>query len=234
MIDARVKPFDFPRATLHVFPMVAAPIIDKPQSALLLLGHGSTVNPDSSAPTRLHADEIRRRGVFGEVVCAFWKEAPGFRQALDMLESPDIYIVPNFISEGYFTREIIPRELGLDGPLTYLPTRPGRSACVLKYCEPVGNHSAMTRFLLHRARESAPGVDPRRASLVIVGHGTSLNEKSRLAVNEQVARIRACGQYAEVLGMFLEEAPFIADWQRQTSSPEVIVVPFFVSDGLHS
>jgi sirohydrochlorin cobaltochelatase len=211
-----------------------APILQKPDSALILLGHGSTVNPDSSAPTFLHADEIRRRGLFGEVVCAFWKEEPSFRQVLDMVESPEVYIVPNFISEGYFTQKIIPRELGLDGPVTRLPPRPGLPARTLKYCEPAGNHSHMTELLLHRAREAAPGVDPLEASLVIVGHGTSLNENSGLAVKEQVSRIQACGQYAQVVGMFMEEDPFVTGWQEHTSSPHVIVVPFFVSDGLHS
>jgi sirohydrochlorin cobaltochelatase len=211
-----------------------APNFKKPDSALILLGHGSTVNPDSSAPTLLHADEIRRQGIFAEVVCAFWKEEPSYRQVLDMVESPEIYIVPNFISEGYFTQKIIPRELGLAGAVTHLPARPGLPARTLKYCEPVGSHPAMTKLLLHRAREVAPGVDPRQASLVIVGHGTSLNENSGLAVKEQVARIHACDQYAEVLGMFMEEHPFVTDWQKQTASPDVIVVPFFVSDGLHS
>jgi len=206
----------------------------KPGSALVLLGHGSTVNPDSSAPTLLHADEIKRRGIFAEVVCAFWKEEPSFRQVLAMVESPDVYIVPNFISEGYFTQKIIPRELGLRGPITHLPPLPGLPARTLKYCDPVGNHSRMTDLLLHRAREIAPGVDSRDASLVIVGHGTSLNENSGLAVERQVSRIRACNRYAEVLGMFMEEAPFVTDWQKQTSSPNVVVVPFFVSDGLHS
>jgi sirohydrochlorin cobaltochelatase len=214
--------------------MAPAPIFNKPDSGLILLGHGSTVNPDSSAPTLLHADEIKRRGLFAEVVCGFWKEEPSYRQVLDMVESPEIYIVPNFISEGYFTQKIIPRELGLDGSVTHLPPRPGLPARTLKYCEPVGNHPYMTKLLLHRAREVAPGVDPRQASLVIVGHGTSLNENSGLAVKEQVARIRECNQYAEVLGMFMEEEPFVTDWQKQTLSPDVIVVPFFVSDGLHS
>jgi sirohydrochlorin cobaltochelatase len=209
-------------------------ILQKPGSALVLLGHGSTVNPDSSAPTLLHADEIKRRGLFAEVVCGFWKEEPSFRQVLDMVESPEVYIVPNFISEGYFTQKIIPRELGLDGPVTHLASRPGLPARTLKYCEPVGNHARMTELLLHRAREVAPGVDPRDASLVIVGHGTSLNENSGLAVKEQVACIRSFGEYSEVLGMFMEEDPFVTDWQKLTSAPHVIVVPFFVSDGLHS
>lgn len=214
--------------------MAPARPIQKPDTALVLLGHGSTVNPDSSTPTVLHAAEIKRRGVFAEVVCGFWKEEPSYRQVLDMVESPEAYIVPNFISEGYFTQKIIPRELGLVGPVTHLPPRPGLPARTLKYCEPVGNHPRMTELLLHRAREVAPGVNPRQASLVIVGHGTSLNENSGLAVKEQVARIRACVQYSEVLGMFMEEEPFVTDWQKLTVSPEVIVVPFFVSDGLHS
>ncbi len=218
--------------TCMFFPMNAN--LQKPGSALILLGHGSTVNPDSSAPTLLHADEIRSRGVFAEVACAFWKEEPSFRQALDMVESPEVYIVPNFISEGYFTQKIIPRELGLEGPVTQLAARPGMPARTLKYCEPVGNHARMTDLLLHRAREVAPGVGPREASLVIVGHGTSLNENSGLAVKDQVARIAARGEYAEVLGMFMEEDPFVTDWRKLASSPSVIVVPFFVSDGLHS
>lgn len=71
------------------FIMAPAPTFKKPDSALVLLGHGSTVNPDSSAPTLLHADEIKRRGLFAEVVCAFWKEEPSYRQVLDMVESPE-------------------------------------------------------------------------------------------------------------------------------------------------
>lgn len=209
-------------------------VLQKPDSALILLGHGSTVNPDSSTPTFRHADEIKRRGLFGEVVCGFWKEEPGFRQVLNRVESPDVYIVPNFISEGHFTQKIIPRELGLRGPITHLPAQPGLPARTIKYCEPVGNHSRMTELLLHRAHEVAPGVDSRQATLVIAGHGTSLNENSSRAVKAQVSSIQAAAQYAEVLGMFMEENPFITDWQKLTSSPDVIVVPFFVSDGLHS
>src|SRR5207302_1911755 len=103
-------------------------------------------------PTFEHAAEIRRRGCFGEVVCAFWKEEPSLRQILYMIESTDIYVVPNFISEGYFTQKIIPRELELDGDIT---VRDGRT---IKYCAPVGSHPRMTEVLLHRAAETAPGI----------------------------------------------------------------------------
>ena len=200
----------------------------KPDSALVIVGHGSTVNPDSSAPTFDHADAIRHSDEFGEVHCAFWKEEPSLRQVLHMVDRDDVYVVPNFISEGYFTRTVIPRELELDGPVT---RRNGR---VLKYCEPVGSHARMTELLLRRAEEIAPGVDPRDTALFIVGHGTDLNENSAVAAKREVENIDALGRYAEVHNAYMEEAPLIAKWDEITPLPNVIVVPFFISDGLHS
>jgi sirohydrochlorin cobaltochelatase len=203
-------------------------MLSKPDSALVIVGHGSTLNPDSSAPTFDHAEAIHRRGVFGEVHCCFWKEEPSCRQVLHMIDHDDIYVVPNFISEGYFTRTVIPRELQLEGALT---RRGGR---VLKYCEPVGNHPRMTELLLRRAEEIAPGVDPRQTTLIIVGHGTDLNENSAVAAKREVERIAALGRYGEVLNAYMEEEPLIAKWAESAAQPNVIVVPFFISDGLHS
>jgi sirohydrochlorin cobaltochelatase len=201
---------------------------DFSRSALVIVGHGSTVNPDSSAPTHEHARAIRERGIFREVHACFWKEEPSLREVLRQVESDDVFIVPNFISEGYFTRTVIPRELDLNGPVT----RQGRFT--LKYCDPVGSHPGMTGALLHRAREAAPGVPPSETSLFIVGHGTDLNDNSAAAAKEQVSRIAALGEYAEVLSAYMEEAPLIFDWDRLSHQPNVVVVPFFISDGLHS
>lgn len=205
------------------------PCLSKPHSALIVVGHGSTENPDSSEPTHRHIEEIRRRGVFAEVHPAFWKEEPSLREVWQMIDADDVYVVPNFISEGYFTTGVIPRELGLDGRLTRLGTR------TVKYCDPVGIHPSMTNLLLLRAAEVAPGLAPESCSLLIVGHGTNLNARSRDAIEEQVRIIRDDGPgYALVLETFMEEAPFIKDWAKLTTTPNVIVVPFFIADGLHS
>ena len=203
-------------------------MLSKPDSALIIVGHGSTLNPDSSAPTFDHAESIVERGIFREVHCAFWKEEPSLRQVLDCVESEDVYVVPNFISEGYFTRTVIPRELGLDGPAT----RIGRHT--VKYCEPVGSHEKMTELLLARAAAIAPGVPPEKTTLFIVGHGTNLNDNSALAAKREVERIAAMGLYGEVLSAYMEEPPLIADWATLASQPNVVVVPFFIADGLHS
>jgi len=200
----------------------------KPDSALVIAGHGSTLNPDSSAPTWKLAEEIRSRGIFGEVHCAFWKEEPSFRQVLHCVDRENVYVVPNFISEGYFTKTVIPRELGLTGNAT----RIGRHT--VKYCEPVGSHARMTELLLKRAADIASGVPPEKTSLFIVAHGTDLNENSAAAAKREVDRITALGRYREVLSAYMEEAPLIAEWDRLSTSANVVVVPFFISDGLHS
>jgi sirohydrochlorin cobaltochelatase len=204
-------------------------VISRPEAAIVLLGHGSTLNPDSSAPTWRHADELRRRGIFGEIACAFWKEEPGLREVFNMLDAVEVYVVPNFISEGYFTQEVLPRELRLTGRITeYLGKR-------IYYCDPVGIHPSMMRLLLKRADEVAPGVPRSSISLVIVGHGTSLNENSAAAVKAQVERIRGSGAgFAEVLDAYMEEAPMVSSWDSFTVAPHVVVVPFFIADGLHS
>jgi sirohydrochlorin cobaltochelatase len=207
-------------------------MISKDNTGLLIVGHGSTVNPDSSAPTLAHAAEIRRRKVFVEVGCAFWKEEPSLRDAIFLFDPEairEVYVVPNFISEGYFTQTVIPRELELNGRVTKRP-----SGQILKYCEPVGNHPMMTDLLLHRARQVAPGIEPGETSLLIVAHGTDLNENSALAAKREAEKIRALEKYADVLNVYMEEPLLVSDWEKLTKTPNVVVVPFFISDGLHS
>jgi sirohydrochlorin ferrochelatase len=328
-------------------------------ATLLLIGHGSTVNGDSGATVFQHAAELRRRGLFADVREAFFKIEPRIGPALAVIRTPRIFVVPLFVSEGYFTQQAIPCELGL-------PAAPGGRTSPrtpfdlgdrqLFYCNPVGTHPAMTRIILARAREamgrnfdntaeapphespfgvpalagppeglqrstdrlkpglqaacpsgsggqgenspnrssrfeplSRTGVRPapgasgetdvgcgssmdmgafhiaapgdgrtpvpeegarraceamansriahhaslRSAALVIAGHGTELNAGSRKSVERQVELIAAQQIFAEVHPAFLEETPRIAEIPGFVSAPDVVVVPFFMSDGLH-
>jgi sirohydrochlorin cobaltochelatase len=207
-------------------------VIGKSKAALLIVAHGSTVNPDSSAPTLAHAAEIRRRRIFADVECAFWKEEPSLRDALFFFEPEsigEVCVVPNFISEGYFTQTVIPRELELNGQTTKRS-----NGQIWKYCEPVGNHPMMTELLLKRARDIAPDVDSAETSLLIVAHGTDLNENSAVAAKREAEKIRGLGKFAAVLNVYMEEPPLVSDWRKLTETRNVVVVPFFISDGLHS
>ena len=70
--------------------------------------------------------------------------------------------------------------------------------------------------------------------MLIVAHGTDLNENSAVAAKREAEKIRALGKFAEVLNVYMEEPPLISDWRKLTKTRNVVVVPFFISDGLHS
>jgi sirohydrochlorin cobaltochelatase len=210
-------------------------------AALVLIGHGSTVNADSATPTHQHADTLRGRGLFAQVREAFWKEEPYVWQVLRGVFAPRVFIVPLFISEGYFTEEVLPRELGLRRPgETSFARTQQRGGQTLHYCGPVGTHPSMTEVLLARARDivqtfpfpRAP--QPSDTALFIAGHGTGNNENSRQAIEQQAALIRERGVYAEVHAVYMEEDPRIGNCTRLARVKNIVMVPFFISDGLHS
>jgi sirohydrochlorin cobaltochelatase len=97
----------------------------------------------------------------------------------------------------------------------------------------------MTSVILARARDivqqfPARATEPGDTALFIAGHGTGNNENSRKAIERQVELIRARNEYAEVHPVFMEEQPRIGDCYRMAKAAHLIVVPFFISDGLHS
>ncbi len=206
-------------------------------AVLVVLGHGTTLNDQSAAPVWHHAAELRRRKIFAEVRAAFWKQEPQVKKVLAEITAPRVFIVPFFISEGYFSTEIIPQELGFHFP-DHLSRATRHSS--LFYGRPVGSHDLMTKVILARAAEvvrqfpfpRAP--KPADTTLLIAGHGTGRNVNSRQAVERQVDLIRAQNIYAGVGAVFMEEAPFIKDCHAAVKTKNLVVVPFFISDGLHA
>ena len=214
---------------------------DFSDAALVLAGHGSTLNAESSAPTYQHADEMRRRRIFGQVIECFWKLEPSIAGVLRGVFASRVFIVPLFISEGYFTEQVVPRELGLCGkePGDF-PRIQRRGAQTLHYCGPVGTHESMTDVILARAREIVRRYpfphEPKSndTTLFIAGHGTGNNENSRKAIERQVEIIRGHHLYREVHPVFMEEEPRVEDCYKLAPTRNLVMVPFFISDGLHS
>jgi sirohydrochlorin cobaltochelatase len=204
--------------------------------ALIVLGHGSTKNTESSAPVYQHAAELRRRKIFAEVREAFWKQEPQVKQVLASVSSPRIFIAPLFISEGYFASEVIPRELGFISGNSKLRIRNSE----LFYCSPIGTHDSMTGVLLARAREVTQKFPfprlpkSRETTLFIAGHGTEQNENSSKAIDRQVELIRATNEYAAVHSVFMEQLPRIPEVFSRAQTRNIVIVPFFISDGMHT
>lgn len=214
--------------------------------ALLLVGHGSRHSADSSAPVYAHAERIRRRRVFDEVRTAFWKEAPFLGCALDLVESDDVFVVPMFLAEGYYTREVVPRELGIQGSLRQVPAIRGRNVGLtqrgsqrVRYCLPVGAHPRMEELVLQRAIQAGPlsRTEQGRATLVVVGHGTPRSAMSGSTVWDVTAHLRKRSAFGAVDCGFLDQAPRIADVVdrvHRAGSGDTVLVPYFMAEGWHT
>ncbi len=207
-------------------------------AALVIVGHGSTQNADSANPVFQHAAELRKRGLFAEVREGFWKQEPEVLKVLPELVQPRIFIVPLFISEGYFSESVIPSALGFSGnDPAHRRRRDGERT--LFYCRTVGSHPSMTALLLSRAGRVIEQFPFPRApklediTLFIAGHGTEKDPKSREAIDRQVELIRQQKLCGAVEPIFLEQDPRIPTCYETAPTKNIVVVPFFISDGLH-
>ncbi len=197
--------------------------------ALVIAAHGSHRHPDSAIAALEHADRLRERHQFAEVRACFWKEEPAFREVLRTLESETVYVVPLFMSEGYFVDRILPRELRLT---------PGQELDVdldVVVTPPVGTHPTLIDVVLNRAKQAIN--DSRcgpEVGLALVGHGTDRHEQSAASTWEHVDRLDQCGQFDAVSAFFLDESPFVSEIPSAFDTEDVVVVPLFVADGYHT
>jgi sirohydrochlorin cobaltochelatase len=197
--------------------------------ALVIVGHGSHLNGDSGLPVYEHAERIRVTGEFDEVVECFWKEEPSMRHVLDTVESEEVYIVPAFISEGYFTQQVVPRELGLAGTFT----RKGDKR--VHYAGPLGTFEGMPDVILERVDDLMRGKEtPGRTALVLLGHGTDLNKNSGGVIYLNADRIRERGIYDLVEVGFLDQEPEIGSVVDNVEAENVILIPLFIAEGWHT
>ncbi|MFB6127051.1 MAG: CbiX/SirB N-terminal domain-containing protein [Halolamina sp.] len=214
--------------------------------ALVIVAHGSHLNPDSSTPTYDHADTIRATEVFDDVETGFWKEQPHLREVLRTTEAEEVYVVPLFVSEGYFTEQVIPRELrlsgwdvedwdsdGLDADVaTYEAEDTGQT---VHYCGPVGTHESMTDVIVRRAESVTDDPDVGDGfGLAVVGHGTERNENSAKAIEYHADRVRERDRFDEVQALYMDEDPEVDDVTDHFEADDVVVVPLFIADGFHT
>ena len=172
-----------------------------------------------------HAERLRARRRFAEVHAAFWKEEPSICRAVDLFEADSLIAVPVFMSAGYFTEQVIARELGIAGR--------GESEVdgkCIRYTEPVGAHPALADVIIQRAREAdAVGSE----ALVVLGHGTARHPGSETNIYRQSDRVRRRGLFAEVHTVFLDQEPALQGVWSLVATAEMVVVPLFVADGWH-
>jgi len=199
--------------------------------AIVLIGHGSARQPESARPILALAEALRARGPWTEVTAAFMKQEPRLDRALERVTAKRVIIVPVFAGKGYYTDVLIPREMGLDGPLT---RRDGR---ILIMTPPVGCDPRIPGLMACRADGvvRSAGVDPTRAALLLIAHGSGRPGGAGETPKAIAAAIAAMNHFTQVTLTFLEQEPFARDWLDMVPPDgEVVVLPLLVAQGTHA
>ena len=191
-------------------------------TALVLLGHGSSKHPSSSIPCRLHADTIRRMGMFHSVHCGFLKETPFIEECLDHVDAEKVIILPNFLAEGYYTNKVIPEKLQLE--------KQGRKVTYLK---PLGLQSFIQDVIIDLTERAMGDWRPEETTLMLLGHGSTKSATSKNTLLEHISALREKTNFAQITDLWLEESPFINEWKESAANKQVLFIPYLIADGQH-
>lgn len=196
--------------------------------SVLLVGHGSARHPESAQPIRDLAEALHAAHGW-DARAVFMKQAPNLEHALDGTEA-EVVVVPVFAGKGYYTDQLIPRALGLDGPVT---RRDGR---VIHYTAAAGTHPRIPGLMACRAAGVAmtDGVLFTDCGLLLIAHGSARPGGSGDTPRAIADAIRAMNCFAEVSLAFLEQEPFATDWSSLVTRREVVVLPLLVAQGMHA
>ena len=127
--------------------------LERTDTAVLLVGHGTRRHPASRHSTLALADALRARGAAGEVASGFLDDEPGVAEAYGTLTRTAVLVIPFLIGGGEHTLDLAPGA-GL------LPTAaPGRIVIVDR---PVGAAPEIVDLIVDLGRRHAPSSAPLR------------------------------------------------------------------------
>ncbi len=200
------------------------------KTALIILGHGSHISPNTAQVVWDAVDSLRKIGVADEIAGAFWKEQPSFRSVLSSIRATDITLVPLFTAQGYFTQTVIPAEMGLTGQITH---KDGR---IIRYAQPPVYHPKIQHIVQARVDDAIRTyhLTPSDVGIAIIGHSTRKNPSSRKATEHQADILRQTGIYGAVITAFLDDDPEIPTVYERIDQPTIIAIPLFLAMGSHT
>lgn len=203
---------------------------NQPKTALIILGHGSHISPNTAGVVWDAVDSLRKIGVADEITGAFWKEQPNFRSVFSSISATDITLVPLFTAHGYFTQTVIPTEMGLTGQIIH------RDGQIIRYAQPPVYHPKIQQIVQSRIDDviTQYKLTPLEVGIAIIGHSTRKNPSSRKSTEYQADILRQKGIYGSVITAFLDDDPEIITIYDRIDQPTIITIPLFLAMGSHT
>ena len=145
--------------------------------------------------------------------------SPGsLESALHGVDSPLIY--PFFMSQGYFTSDILPRRLSSAG-------------CNYLQLPPFGADPAIPALVAEAAMTGARTANliPEETSLLLAAHGSEVSPASRIATLALVEQLLAALPFKAVVAGFIEEPPYLGESARDLG--RALCLPLFTLTASH-
>lgn len=181
--------------------------------AVLLAAHGETGGAQNNALLARVAAKVAQQLPDRPVTCGVLSGAPALEDALAELSGCDLLVHPFFMSDGYFTRQALPKRLE-ESPvagwrvLTPLGLLPGLPALI------------------------AGQIAADREEILIVSHGATKSDRSRLTTEAFAEALRQELPGRRIACCYLEEEPFAPE-AVATLGSKAQLVSFFAGEGAH-
>jgi len=196
--------------------------------SLVIIGHGSSSSGEAEEAVLAHAETLRLSNRFGSVLTHFLTRGAEIPE----LPEGEVFLLPFFMSGGFFVNIKIPDLFNLEGLELHEETR------TLYQCEALGLDPELSDILQSMAQEICRdmGKPASEVEIVLVAHGSSKSSASSEAAELQVRALREKRRFGSVSNAYLEESPHIASVVKTLleEGRNVVCLGLFAADGPHA
>jgi len=132
-------------------------------TTLIVIGHGSTLNPQSEIDTQNVADQLKSLNCAAKVIALFLDQSPNLADWLENCDTDNVIVASHLFSGGGHESQDVPERLGIDPKLTKerltnnAPIGPIEAGGKqLWLCPPIGADDIVQDVIIERVIERAP------------------------------------------------------------------------------
>ena len=201
---------------------------------LLIAAHGSSTDARAREQVQRHAARIGALVPHDETVVGFARGTPSVADVIARLAAgaadvtTHVTVLPFMTSAGHYAQQVLPRLLH-DGL-----AQANATGVTVQTTLPVGGSRRVVAVLQRRAlrRAAQERWQPRDVAILLVGHGTRRQSRSRDTALAH-ARALATRGWGSVQAAFIDDDPEIAPVVAAITQRQVIILPFLIGGAAH-
>lgn len=188
-------------------------------SDAIIVSHGQPSDPDPAEETLAELAARVAAMLPDWTIASATLAKPGALEGAMEQTAADALIYPLFMTDGWFTRTMLPKRLGrADAPiLPPLGTDPALPDVAVEYLQ---------------AKLAGQGWLTEETSLIVASHGSGKSRNSACDTERFVKALGGRMQFGEIRTGYIEEPPFLKNAAKRCG-PQAICLPFFAAAGGH-